>query len=162
MADVCDFCGQPTTPDQRDAAWGITKCKVCHAEEVIERADGVLVKWQVDELRGAVEEARKLFQQGKTQLALMAAQAAWNLALGLHNAIESKGDVQAGRKVRSGGAKGAKASRSARRGEGSKRAKILAENSKYNGSEGARVHTLVQRTGATDRYVRKVLKNPES
>lgn len=100
MADLCDFCGQPTTPDQRDAVWGITKCKVCHAEDVIERADGVIERWQVDELRAAVKEARKLFQQGETRLALMAAQAAWNLALGLFNALAVKGEVRTGRKVR--------------------------------------------------------------
>lgn len=96
---ACDFCSQPTTPDQVDA-WGIAKCKVCHAEEVIGRADGVFVAWQVDELRAAVKEARKLFRQGKTELAFMAGQAAWNLALGLHNAIESKVDVQTGRRAR--------------------------------------------------------------
>lgn len=95
----CDFCAQPTSADHVDA-WGIAKCNVCLAEEVIERADGVIVAWQVDDLRNAVKQARELWQQGNTGLAIMAGRAAWNLALGLHNALESKIDVQTGRRAR--------------------------------------------------------------
>ena len=138
---------------------GIDLAKI---EEQCARAEGVVVAWQVEHVRQSVEHARDLFRQGERLAAMEAGQAAWNLALGLFNALESKRDVQAGRKVRSGGTKGAEASRTTRRGPGSKRADILEKSAVYSGPEAARVNTLVRLTGATERYVRSVLKNPEA
>lgn len=69
--------------------------------------------------------------------------------------------ARAGQATMRGGKKGAEASRKTRRGAGSKRACILAALSAYRGSEPAKVATIARKTGATPRYVRDVLNNPE-
>lgn len=66
-----------------------------------------------------------------------------------------------GRSIKDGGAKGAAASRKTRRGANSKRAAILAEATAYTGPQNAMISTIAKRVGATDRYVRQVLRNTE-
>lgn len=68
--------------------------------------------------------------------------------------------ARTGRGVKAGGTKGAEASRQTRRGPNSKRTAILKESKAYTGSEDARVATVARRIGATPKYVREVLKNP--
>lgn len=130
-------------------------------EAICTRADGVIVAWQVKQVREGIKYARHLLSAGRRDAAMEAGQAAWNLALGLFNALESKREVQAGRALRTGGAKGADQSKITRRGKDSKRARILSENASYAGSDDARVRTIARRAGSTERYVRTVLKNPE-
>lgn len=65
-----------------------------------------------------------------------------------------------GQKLSTGGRKGGEASRDSRRGEGSKRAAILAAAAEYTGSEEVMVAVIARKTGATDTYVRRVMKNP--
>lgn len=70
-------------------------------------------------------------------------------------------EIMAGLGTQRGGRKGSKGSAETRNGPKSKKAQILLIAKEYTGSATAKVVSIRRKTGATERYIRSVLKKAE-
>lgn len=106
----CDECLLARLDDYRDRADRLLALRLRHVlgidleeiEATVARAQGVIVPEQLDPVRAQSRRALKLLKQGERLSAMEAGQAAWNLVLGVFNALEVQPELLRDRRRQAG------------------------------------------------------------